>query len=176
MNKKIIKKIIQSFIRSPPDPDNLQFLSLFCLCGDRSVKDNQNAIFEEFYNTIDTDEEKAPEPDKFKFREERNSIQINSTISRAHRPSYRTLPELFRDCEGLIEEGHDEQKQRGHWRYFIEYLNLLADVCVHRNFDAQKYVGEILPLKRLVAFLREDIVTQKNLYQPFIRLVHYAHV
>lgn len=55
VNQKIIKKIIKSFIISPPDPDNLEFLSLFCLCGDRSVKDNQNAIFEEFYNTIDTD-------------------------------------------------------------------------------------------------------------------------
>ena len=107
MNKQIIGDIINSFVVRSPNPDNLQFLSMLCLCEGRSIKANQNAIFELFYYAKDDhDEEVAPEPDKFKFREERNSIQINSTISSAHRPSYRTLPELYKDCEGLIEEGH----------------------------------------------------------------------
>ena len=30
---------------------------------------------------------------------------------------------------------------KGHWNYFIQYLNLLADVCVHRNISPLKYIS-----------------------------------
>ena len=48
---------------------------------------------------------------------------------------------------------------------------------MHRNRDAQDYVdNNILPLNRLVAFLQEAIVKEKGIYQPFIRLAHYAYI
>jgi hypothetical protein len=47
---------------------------------------------------------------------------------------------------------------------------------MHRNSEAQSYVDTILPLNMLVAFLKETIVKEKSLYQPFIRLAHYAYI
>ena len=38
---------------------------------------------------------------------------------------------------------------KGHWNYFIQYLNLLADVCVSRNNTPLKYIENNLPLKTL---------------------------
>lgn len=73
-----------------------------------------------------------------------------------------------------LEGGIDSSK--GHWSYFFQYLNLLADICVHRNAPPLVYVQRKLPLKTLVAFLHDSIVKQKLLFQPFIRLVHHAYV
>lgn len=29
---------------------------------------------------------------------------------------------------------------KGHWNYFMQYLNLLADVCVGRNSSPLRYI------------------------------------
>ena len=58
----------------------------------------------------------------------------------------------------------------------MQYLNLLADLCVQRNPYPLVYVQENLPLKTLVAFLHETTVKKNLLFQPFIRLVHHAFV
>lgn len=49
------------------------------------------------------------------------------------------------------EGGYDPDKN--HWSYFMQYLNLLADVCVKRNESPLEYIKKSLPLKTLVAFL-----------------------
>lgn len=49
------------------------------------------------------------------------------------------------------EGGYDPDKN--HWSYFMQYLNLLADVCVQRNKSPLDYINLNLPIKRLVAFL-----------------------
>lgn len=38
---------------------------------------------------------------------------------------------------------------KGHWNYFMQYLNLLADVCVDRNNSPLDYISKNLPLKTL---------------------------
>jgi inositol 1,4,5-triphosphate receptor type 1/inositol 1,4,5-triphosphate receptor type 3 len=58
----------------------------------------------------------------------------------------------------------------------MQYLNLLADVCVQRNKSPLEYIKQSLPLKTLVAFLHESTVKKNLLFQPFIRLVHHAFV
>lgn len=65
---------------------------------------------------------------------------------------------------------------KGHWNYFMQYLNLLADVCVHRNTTPLKYIAENLPIKTLEEFLQEKLIRKKLLHQPFIRLVHHAFI
>lgn len=72
------------------------------------------------------------------------------------------------------EGGYDPDKN--HWSYFMQYLNLLADVCVKRNESPLEYIKKSLPLKTLVAFLHESTVKKNLLFQPFIRLVHHAFV
>ena len=72
------------------------------------------------------------------------------------------------------EGGYDPDKN--HWSYFMQYLNLLADVCVQRNQVPIKYISDSLELKTLVAFLHEPTVKKNLLFQPFIRLVHHAFV
>ena len=58
----------------------------------------------------------------------------------------------------------------------MQYLNLLADLCVQRNTVPLPYINRNLPLKTLVAFLHEATVKRNLLFQPFIRLVHHAFV
>lgn len=58
----------------------------------------------------------------------------------------------------------------------MQYLNLLADICVQRNMAPLAYIIKSLPLKTLVAFLHESTVKKNLLFQPFIRLVHHAFV
>lgn len=72
------------------------------------------------------------------------------------------------------EGGYNPDKN--HWAYFMQYLNLLADLCVQRNPIPLKYINQNLPLKTLVAFLHEATVKRNLLFQPFIRLVHHAFV
>ena len=72
------------------------------------------------------------------------------------------------------EGGYDPDKN--HWSYFMQYLNLLADICVQRNMDPLRYIEKNLQLKTLVAFLHEATVKKNLLFQPFIRLVHHAFV
>jgi hypothetical protein len=49
------------------------------------------------------------------------------------------------------EGGYDPEKN--HWSYFMQYLNLLADICVQRNNSPLSYIEKKLSLKTLVAFL-----------------------
>lgn len=72
------------------------------------------------------------------------------------------------------EGGYNPDKN--HWSYFMQYLNLLADLCVQRNPVPLNYINRNLPLKTLVAFLHETTVKKNLLFQPFIRLVHHAFV
>ena len=72
------------------------------------------------------------------------------------------------------EGGYNPDKN--HWSYFMQYLNLLADLCVQRNTVPLHYINHNLPLKTLVAFLHESTVKRNLLFQPFIRLVHHAFV
>ena len=72
------------------------------------------------------------------------------------------------------EGGYNPDKN--HWGYFMQYLNLLADLCVQRNTVPLLYINQNLPLKTLVAFLHEATVKKNLLFQPFIRLVHHAFV
>ena len=72
------------------------------------------------------------------------------------------------------EGGYDPDKN--HWSYFMQYLNLLADICVQRNKIPLEYIKKSLQLKTLVAFLHEATVKKNLLFQPFIRLVHHAFV
>ena len=101
-------------------------------------------------------------------------MQILSKIS-YFPPQFRTLSELYEECEMSSAEGVVDP-EKGHWNYFLQYLNLLADVCVHRNATPLQYIMDNLPLKTLVAFLHEPTVKKKLLFQPFIRLVHHAFV
>lgn len=72
------------------------------------------------------------------------------------------------------EGGYDPDKN--HWSYFMQYLNLLADICVKKNNSPLSHLKKNLPIKTLVAFLHESTVKKNLLFQPFIRLVHHAFV
>lgn len=59
-------------------------------------------------------------------------MQILSRITPISEPQYRTLSELYEECTLMRDEG-DYNQDKNHWSYFMQYLNLLADVCVQRN-------------------------------------------
>jgi hypothetical protein len=46
-----IKNLIGTFGDSTKDPSDLQFLSKLCLCNNRTVKKNQDAVFKAFYGS-----------------------------------------------------------------------------------------------------------------------------
>lgn len=102
-------------------------------------------------------------------------MQILSIIIPHNEPQYRTLSELFEECQLMKSEG-GYNPDKNHWAYFMQYLNLLADLCVQRNPIPLSYIVSNLPLKTLVAFLYEATVKKNLLFQPFIRLVHHAFV
>jgi hypothetical protein len=102
-------------------------------------------------------------------------MQILSKITPGGSAQYRTLSELYEECQLMKSEG-GYNPDKNHWAYFMQYLNLLADLCVQRNTVPLPYINQNLPLKTLVAFLQETTVKRKLLFQPFIRLVHHAFV
>lgn len=77
-------------------------MSTLCICQGqgRSIKENQNAVEKLFYrvgmgvNILD-----PPDPDKFKFREDHDVMQIGSMIPGTTGPRYRRLHELYKDSE-----------------------------------------------------------------------------
>lgn len=165
-----IKALIDTFgvNDTPKDPADLQFLSRLCLCKERTVKKNQDAVFLYFYKN----EERKKE---FVFQEDHGKYQISSQISKKQEDRLRTLPELYLECKMTESDGVFDPS-KGHWNYFLQYLNLLADVCVDRNSTPLDHVLANLPLKTLAEFLQEKIVRKRLLHQPFIRLVHHAFV
>lgn len=42
------------------------------------------------------------------------------------------------------------------WNYFLAYVNLLADICKHRNSGAIESVSVILPLQAVAAILFDE--------------------
>jgi inositol 1,4,5-triphosphate receptor type 1/inositol 1,4,5-triphosphate receptor type 3 len=184
INDHYISNLISHFDENDPDPADLYFLSRLCLCKDRTVPRNQIQVFENFYQQGELAEEPSAKKysmeeklaaNKFKFREDQKKMQILSRIIPSSEPQYRTLSELFEECNLMRSEGgYDPDKN--HWSYFMQYLNLLADICVQRNEKPLEYIKKSLPLKTLVAFLHENTVKKNLLFQPFIRLVHHAFV
>jgi hypothetical protein len=162
-----LRDLIETFTEG--DPSDLQFLSKLCLCRDQTVKKNQDAVFLYFYDSKNNDD------NKFIFKEDHGKFLIVSKISKKKNAQVRTLHELYIDCQ-LSLMGGIIDSAKGHWNYFITYLNLLADVCVHRNPTALQYIRQSLPLKTLDEFIGEQTVRKKMIYQPFIRLVLHAFV
>lgn len=102
-------------------------------------------------------------------------MQILSRIIPTAEPQYRTLSQLYAQCNLMKNDGgYDPDKN--HWTYFMRYLNLLADVCVQRNKIPLEYIEGSLQLSTLVAFLHQSTVKKNLLFQPFIRLVHHAYI
>ena len=60
------------------------------------------------------------------------NIKFLTQISRKQDRRLRTLPELYLECRMSQMDGVLDPSI-GHWNYFMQYLNLLADVCVDRN-------------------------------------------
>lgn len=59
------------------------------------------------------------------------------------------------------------------WLYFVEYLNLMADLAQGRNRITEEYLKEIYTLKLL-----GDLFENEDLHDaevPIIRLLHYIH-
>lgn len=123
-------------------PADLQFLSKLCLCKNRTVKKNQDAVFLAFYESAQNDK------NKFFFKADHGKYQIASRISKKQDIRLRTLPELYLECE-MSEMDGVLDPSKSHWKYFMQYLNLLADVCVGRNSSPLRYITENLPLKTL---------------------------
>ena len=72
VNEDYIGGLIEKFQIENPDPADLYFLSRLCLCGDKTVIQNQNAIYDHFYKTNEKKktgfEEENVADNKFKFR------------------------------------------------------------------------------------------------------------
>lgn len=51
VTKSFIERLIRSFDKNNPDPEDLKFLSTLCICQGqgRSIKENQNAVDKLFY-------------------------------------------------------------------------------------------------------------------------------
>jgi inositol 1,4,5-triphosphate receptor type 1/inositol 1,4,5-triphosphate receptor type 3 len=164
-----IKNLIRTFGDSTSDPADLQFLSKLCLCNNRTVKKNQDAVFKAFYGSNEN------KNNKFEFKEDHGNYLVSSRVSESQDARFRTLFELHRECEMFQSDGVLDQS-KGHWNYFMQYLNLLADVCVNRNSTPLDYISKNLPLKMLEKFLHEKLTRSELLHQPFVRLVHHAFV
>ncbi len=50
VNPEYIHRLIQSFDTDHPDPADLYFLSRLCICKEQTIKRNQDAIFQHFYD------------------------------------------------------------------------------------------------------------------------------
>lgn len=93
VQRDYLKKLILSFNKLEPDPEDLKFLSTLCICQGRAVQENQNLVEEKFYEVgVGSGKLDPPDSDKFKFREDHQVMQIGSTIPGTGNPRYRTLP------------------------------------------------------------------------------------
>jgi hypothetical protein len=95
-----ISDLISHLDPNDPDPADLYFLSRLCLCKERTVPNNQVAVFAHFYQGKEEHREQPRSKfnmeeslfaNKFSFREDQQKMQIFSRIVPVAEPQYRTL-------------------------------------------------------------------------------------
>lgn len=62
-------------------------------------------------------------------------VGIKSCINKKDE-NIRSISELY--------EISSNQDFKETWRYFLSYLNLLADICYGRNYEAKRFVEDLL--------------------------------
>jgi hypothetical protein len=89
--------------------------------------------------------------------------------------------------EYLIMEFFELQKSTDVWKYFYQYLQLLADISIHQNSENIKYISQsIINYETICALLNSeelkiiDKVCERENYRritnPLIRVVHCCYI
>lgn len=84
-------------------------------------------------------------------------------------------------------EFFDQYKQTEVWRYFYQYLQLLADISIHQNSENIKFISQnIINYETICAMLNSEEVRQidriskleshRRITNPLIRVVHCCYI
>ena len=133
LNDSEINKILNIFRLKPPHEKFLNIFSKSCICGGIPIIVNQTKVLKRFFKPLSKDV-------SFKFvpiqgEDGKFEVKIKSCINKKDE-KMRSFEELFNIS---LNEDFEET-----WKYFLAYLNLLADICYGRNYEAKRYVEETL--------------------------------
>ena len=169
----------------------LRLFSTFIKCEDRVIKENQYIVLEKFFKDPDnyfcyrfeavTKEDEVEDPnDPFsKIRTKRVQISL-------HKQDFSPIPKYFKDWGPK-------------WNYFLQFVNLLVDVCMDKNEHAIENVSALVSLQFATIILFDPEIEQlnrdirevndahlkthgyklhpiANVYEPFLRIAHYIYI
>lgn len=193
ITEKTITTLVEMFVKEAkekgPQVKYLRLLSAFIKCADTVIKSNQDLVLQHFFRSEENDYQ-------FRFK----SI-YKAVLDDAVETSSDELTKLGNTHEVQIGYAKREDKssfadffknEKEIWNYFLEYVNLMADVCMERNENSIEVISSILPLQEVLIILSDPSILllhneienaqrystpkYQNIYEPFIRIAHHVYV
>jgi len=178
--------------RNGPQIKFLRLLSAFIKCADDVFRDNQERVLRMFFQEETNDY-------RFRFKgvykgDNEDNAEYSSELTKLG--SSREVQIFYGKRDALtISEFFKNEKDV--WNYLLEYVNLMADVCIGTNVASIEAISAILPLQLVLVILSDPKVAQvrkeivklnedlsaqglppkyQNIYEPFIRIAHHVYV
>ena len=172
VNERVITYLTNHYTNGPQDPHEserkkyhekkyLEIFRLFCIVGNTVNTHNQKLVLDHFINTL-RDSRSLYE---IQLIQQEGRIYVAASLDKISSQRYE-FKEFYERCTG--EEGNTTA-----WFYFVEYLNLIADLVQGRNKITEVGLCSIYTLELL-----GDLFEREELHEaevPVIRLLHYLY-
>lgn len=164
IRESLVASLSASFADKCPQHRLIRIFREFCIVDSRAVQLNQINIMNYFVKKLD-------QQISFDFKKQtfegRERILVMSYISR-NSPKLRTIEEFHKQSE--------EDEDLRSWLYFIQLLNLLADLCYGGNKVCKYNVEKMVSLNTLCLLLEDHKVEELGALEAVVRITHYCYV
>lgn len=140
-----------------PTTKYLQIFRSFCIVDKSPVTKNQTNIMNLFVKPVETTDL------AFHLKVDKDKLFIEASLNGNYK--WRIFGEYYKSA---IEEAP------GTWKYLVEYINLLADLCYGRNKTVKNYLEKQFEPSVLIDLLKDPSIN--DAYVPVLRLIHYLYV
>ena len=172
VNERVITYLTNHYTNGPQHPQEserkkyhekkyLEIFRLFCIVGNTVNTHNQKLVLDHFINAL-RDSRSLYE---IQLIQQEGRIYVAASLDKISSQRYE-FKEFYEQCTG--EEGNTTA-----WSYFVEYLNLIADLVQGRNKITEVGLCTIYTLELL-----GDLFEREELHEaevPVIRLLHYLY-
>ena len=140
INQQVVQYLAQSFIAKAEGPEYsekkyLEIFRLLCIVGQSVNTHNQKLILDHFIKVL----QEARSPLEIRLQGEEQAITVVASLDKTTSASYG-FAEFYEKCQ---------QENPSAWEYFVEYLNLIADLVQGRNKVTEMDISGTYSLKLL---------------------------
>ncbi|EAR82683.2 MIR domain protein (macronuclear) [Tetrahymena thermophila SB210] len=188
-----IQNIIQQIYKQKlPHPFHCKILSAVTQCNNMAISSNQNCIIDYFFKA-----KRFHPAFHFEFiTEESDNIlqQLNKTEESqldSSQSADLNKKQIFIQCiadkesnlskvmkiselQRISYENNDNQRM---FKYFISYIDLLANICYSRNKNGKELIESIISIDQILSLITLNrSIIQGSLKTPFIKLLQNAYI